>query len=254
MVGEKSIERTSDVEQQSLLRSLVLHLLPGVLILAFFLLAAPSLMKAGYPSFFALTLAVAFILIPFELGLLLYEGKRLNGRLSLKGIVLYRDPLPVRQYLLLVPPLLVWAGLCLFVVANPTDAFLIRTLFSWVPQWFFATSFVQNLGQYSHSALAVTGISAFVLGSILGPLVEELYFRGYLLPRTARLGNWAPVLNAVLFSLYHFFTPWENPARILGLLPLVYVAYRKKNIYVGIAVHLLLNILGGHGLLLLAFR
>lgn len=31
-----------------------------------------------------------FVLIPFELGYLLYQGKKRNGNLSLRGIVLYR--------------------------------------------------------------------------------------------------------------------------------------------------------------------
>jgi len=29
----------------------------------------------------------------------------------------------------------------------------------------------------------------------------------------------------VLFSLYHFFTPWQNVGRILGLLPMVYAVW-----------------------------
>jgi hypothetical protein len=39
--------------------------------------------------------------------------------------------------------------------------------------------------------------------------VEEYYFRGYLLPRLSRFGSLAPVINVALFSLYHFFTPWQ---------------------------------------------
>ena len=45
-------------------------------------------------------------------------------------------------------------------------------------------------------------------------MVEEMYFHGYLLPRISRLGAWAPLVNTVLFSLYHFFTPWLNVGRI----------------------------------------
>jgi membrane protease YdiL (CAAX protease family) len=87
---------------------------------------------------------------------------------------------------------------------------------------------------------------------IAGPVVEELYFRGYLLPRIARLGGWAPVLNMVLFSLYHFFTPWNNVGRIVALLPMVYATWWKRNIYLGMAVHVLWNI-GGMLLLLATF-
>jgi membrane protease YdiL (CAAX protease family) len=42
-----------------------------------------------------------------------------------------------------------------------------------------------------------------VLSGVVAPVVEEMYFRGYLLPRLSRLGRWAPVLNVTLFALYH---------------------------------------------------
>ena len=35
------------------------------------------------------------------------------------------------------------------------------------------------------------------------PWVEELYFRGYLLPRISRYGAWAPLLGGLFFALYH---------------------------------------------------
>lgn len=55
---------------------------------------------------------------------------------------------------------------------------------------------------------------------ILGPLIEELYFRGSLLPRLARFGFWAPLINVSLFSLYQFWTPWDVLTRVVILLPL----------------------------------
>jgi uncharacterized protein len=63
--------------------------------------------------------------------------------------------------------------------------------------------------------------------------VEEFYFRGYLLPRLSRFGNWAPLINAVLFSLYHFFTPWQALSRIVAVTPIAWVVQRKRCIYIG---------------------
>ena len=48
-------------------------------------------------------------MIPFELGHMLYMGKKQTGRLSLKGIVLYCEAMPWWQYLLLILPMLFWA-------------------------------------------------------------------------------------------------------------------------------------------------
>jgi hypothetical protein len=48
-----------------------------------------------------------------------------------------------------------------------------------------------------------------------------------------------------LFSVYHFFSPWENPVRIVALLPQFYVVWRKKDIRFGIFAHVLSNTIGG---------
>jgi membrane protease YdiL (CAAX protease family) len=76
---------------------------------------------------------------------------------------------------------------------------------------------------------------------VIGPVVEELYFRGYLLPRIDRFGRGAPVLNAVLFSLYHLWTPWQNIGRILGLLPWIFAVWRKRSLTLSMAVHISVN-------------
>ena len=58
------------------------------------------------------------------------------------------------------------------------------------------------------------------------------------------IGSWAPVFNVVLFEFYHLWTPLLNPGRVLALFPIVYLVWRKRNIYLGIIVHLLLNLIG----------
>ena len=89
----------------------------------------------------------------------------------------------------------------------------------------------------------VTLCAFFVLNGVIGPVVEELYFRGFLLPRMERLGRWAPLVNATLFSIYHFWSPWQLVARILGIGPMVYAVWWKRNVYLGMAVHCALNTL-----------
>lgn len=60
-----------------------------------------------------------------------------------------------------------------------------------------------------------------------------------------------PLMNVVLFSLYHFWLPWDLFSRIVALLPMVYWVQWKRNFYIGILVHVLLNSLGTIGLLAL---
>ena len=80
-----------------------------------------------------------------------------------------------------------------------------------------------------------------------------MYFRGFLLPRLSSLKGWAPLVNVLLFSLYHFFSPWQNLARIIGFVPMVYVAWWKRNIYLGMIVHCVGNTVGALGMLALVF-
>ncbi len=226
------------------MQSIVLHVLPGVLILVFFVIAAPLLDSLGAPSFLALLLAIAFVLIPFELGFLLYQGKQKHGVLALRGIVLYRQPMPWWQYIVLAIPLFLWTGLVMMAVSPAFDTFFIDSLFSWLPDWFFIASFEGSLEQYTRSALILTAVLNVVLNGLAGPVVEELYFRGYLLPRMTRLGGWAPLVNNLLFSLYHFFTPWQHLGRLLAFVPLYYAVCWKENVYLGMIVHCAGNLAG----------
>ncbi len=242
MAAHTSQTVLSGIEQHSLGRSLVLHLLPGLLILAFFVIAGPLVVSLGYPSLMTLLLAIALVLIPFELGYLYYLGYRANGRLSLQGIVVYREPTPFWQRAVLVLCLLGCSGLSMAIIAGPIDRVLIERLFSWLPEWFFINGFATHPADYSRQALWATWIAGLVINGVLGPCVEELYFRGYLLPRLAWLKGWAPAVNVLLFSLYHFFTPWQNIGRILAFTPMAYAVWWKKDIRIGLFTHILGNI------------
>jgi membrane protease YdiL (CAAX protease family) len=231
--------------QHSIARSVVLHLLPGAVITAFYIGVAPVVRDLGFPSLMALYLAVVFVLVPFGLGYL-FSRARTEG-ISLGMVVLYREPVPRGHLVGLVLVTFIWASLVAMLLFPTLDEILVNTFFLWLPDWFF---FAEDFVQYSAAALLITWVFGVLANGIAGPVVEELYFRGYLLPRIARLGGWAPVLNTVLFSLYHFFTPWANIGRIVALLPMVYATWWKRNIYLSMAVHILWNI--GGMLLLLA--
>jgi membrane protease YdiL (CAAX protease family) len=175
---------------------------------------------------------------------MLYQGKRTNGRLSLEGVVLYREPIAWWQYVALGVPMFAWGLFIFAIVSPPIETFIIDRWFAWLPDWFFLFGLMDNLAEYTQTALLITWGANILFNGIGAPIIEEFYFRGYLLPRISRLGWWAPLVNVVLFSLYHFFTPWQNPARILALPAWVYAVQWKKNIYLGMAVHLAANILG----------
>ncbi len=234
--------RPYEAPQHSLPRSLTLHLLPGALVTLFFALMGPFLESMRAPAFLAVFLGIGLIIVPMELGWLLLEARRRNGSFSLEGIVLNREPMSRRKYLAFIVPGTIWIWFVYIMLAPPVDQFFIERYFSWVPSWFITGwSFAPT--EYDKSMLVLTGVLALVLNGIIAPILEELYFRGYLLPRLSYLGLWGPLLGGLLFSLYHFFTPWENPIRLLVVLPLVYLVSWTRNIYWGMIVHVANNTL-----------
>ena len=232
----------SVISHPSLLQSIGLHLLPGALTTAVYALLAPIMMASGFPALFALLLAALLVLIPCEFGYLLYQAQKNNRSFSLQGVVLYRQRVPVWQYVVFPLGLLIW-GAVISGVISPYENRIGPALFPWLPDWFFISG-VSQFRAYSRSALLATFILGLVVNGLVGPIVEELYFRGYWLPRLSRLGRWAPLLHAVLFSLYHFWAPWQNLSRILLIVPWAYTVWWKRNIYLGILMHCAIDVIG----------
>lgn len=75
----------------------------------------------------------------------------------------------------------------------------------------------------------------------LAPFVEELYFRGFLLPRLPLAPTWAPAVNALLFSAYHFWSPWQVLVRTLAIAPMNHAVLKTRSIWVSVFTHSLLN-------------
>ena len=227
-------------EQHPLALSVALHLAPGAALFAFVVAAA----ALGVPAVLALLLGIAIVIVPLELGYLLLQGRRGTGRWTLEGVVGYRQPLPPRQVALWAVPLVAWFVVFLVLSVGALDVRVADGLFAWYPESVreFA-SFEDDDATYSTWVLVVVFALALAINGVLGPVVEELYFRGHLLPRIDRLGRAAPVLNAVLFSVYHLWTPWQNPGRIVALLPWIYVVWRKRSLRLSIAVHVSVNVL-----------
>lgn len=219
-------------------KAIWLHLLPGLLLLFFYAAGARLAPMVGVPTMFMLYLGMLLIFIPFAMGYMLSLGKKTHRRLTLSGIVLFRQSMRWWWYILIILPLLLWLFLLLKVNVFATDDFLFQRLFRWLPKWFYLRTGA-GAGYSKPVLLAFWGF--YFVCNISGAFVEELYFRGFLLPRLARLGFWAPLLNTVLFSLYHFYTPDGNISRILLLLPMVYAVWWKRNIRIGILLHCVPN-------------
>lgn len=227
-------------ERHSFLQSLLYHLLPGIAPLAVMFLLAPIVVANGYPVVMALYLGGTFGVILVQLAILYWVGWRRNGRFSLAGVIGLQNRLPLGRMLLLVALLVLWSGFVFGALKTPLVNLLLPA-FAWLPPLLQPPQL--DVALFSKGALWAMWLVGLVGTSWLAPAVEELYFRGFLLPRMAHLKGWAPVTNAILFSLYHFWSPWDNLTRIMFLLPLVWAGYHYRSLRLTMIVHCTLNTL-----------
>ena len=180
-----------------------------------FVLLSPPVEAIGFPAIAALLIAIVGVLVPFELGVVIWAGRRAG---SIGDAIPYRRPMPGLTWAWLVP-MLILAAFAGFGIHQVIEPWLIGTAFGWLPQWFVTPIAMDRVADYSSTVWTVTLVAFLAINGLVGPIVEELYFRGYLLPRMEWMGRWAPLVNVSLFSLYHFWSPWQLVARILGFAP-----------------------------------
>lgn len=98
-----------------------------------------------------------------------------------------------------------------FALTAPLIRVIQTQLLGWWPQTW--TIRLGTDGQYGRSALLLTAVLLLLGTVIVAPVVEELYFRGFLLPRMPqRLGPWRVPAHAALFAGYHVWSPWLIPS------------------------------------------
>jgi len=228
--------------QHSIGKSFLLHVFPGVLVTVAFFVLKPLLDSTGFPPLLAFLLAILLIDIPFMLGVMLNEGKKLNGRYSLEGVVLYREKVSWKTFALVFVGAFVVVYL-LIMMATPLSTFLTESVFSGLPDWIFLEERTQYEAYAKNILIAVFSLHLLITGIIL-PWVEELYFRGYLMHRISRYEKWAPLLGGAFFGLYHVWQLFGFVGVFLLGAGLGYVVWWKKDIRLSISLHVFANALG----------
>jgi membrane protease YdiL (CAAX protease family) len=146
----------------------------------------PVAKAAGFPPIVGLLVGMLFGLSA-QLGYLLWLGWKRNRRLSLAGVVVYRYRLPRWQYPLYAVATVAWGAVVTFA-ATPIESAILKTVFGWVPAGFSATTAADAASHsvYPRTILLITFGSLILINGVAAPIVEELYFRGYLMPRISR--------------------------------------------------------------------
>ncbi|GAA4657336.1 CPBP family intramembrane glutamic endopeptidase [Kineococcus glutinatus] len=218
--------------------TLALFLVPGAACTLWALAVGPLLAAHGLPAVLAGSLSPV---VPLELVLLLRLGRRATGRWGLRGIVGFRRRLPWWR-LVATAAALYLAGVGLHLALDPLSTLVEDRHLGWMPD-----ALAGDTAGTPHTA---TGLLVLLLGSVLlnglvHPLVEELYFRGWLLPRMPVAGTAAVVANAALFSLQHFWQPQLYLLVFLVQLLVQLVLVRCGDLRVPVAVHCAVNLTGG---------
>ena len=85
----------------------------------------------------------------------------------------------------------------------------------------------------------------FIVGAIFAPLVEEIFFRGFLFQGFRARYGWVPsmLLSSVIFAAAHLDLVVLIPTFILGCL-LAYVYHRSNSLWPGVILHFVVNSFG----------
>lgn len=213
-------------------RAVGLQVLPGLPALAAYLVFARV---SGQPMF-ALYLAILVAEVPATWAIMLSVVRHEQGEVTMAGLFPWRRRQPKWKYVA-VGVSLALLSLILMGLLQPLLAEPIRqTLFGWVPAWAVmdATGGVADMSREMLIALAALGL---VSATVVGGVTQELFARGFLLPRTAHLGPTAPALNAAAFAMLHLAAPWSWPVFFLVSLPWAITVYRTRSVGLGIAGH-----------------
>ncbi len=207
------------------------------------------------PNILLFCILGTFILLPIELGIIFYASKKEYGTISLKSALVGQEKMSIWKVILIAFVFFGIAGLLSAFFApieNRIFSELRSSILNSLPIGFDWTNF-EYLKSFPKPVLIFTCVYYAIFNVFVAPITEELFFRGYLTSHYKKQNAFTPILIAILFSLYHFWLPFNNMFRILAFAPVAYVAYKKKNLYISIWFHCLCNAISVVGFILEVF-
>lgn len=229
-------------KQMTIVRLLAMTIIPSAIATALYIVV--GIYMQNIPSLDLFFIITTFTLFPYEMWVVLSANKQEFGKYGLQIVVSKCEKVKWWKVFLYGSVLFGFAGIMSATVAqleSKLTAELSDHLYSLLPVYFDWTN-LEMMKQYSKGMLIFTSIFYLVMNVLICPVMEEIYFRGYLTNKMQRYGMIAPIIVTVVFSLYHWWLPFNNIFRICIFAVAAVIAYQKKNIYISMVFHCLCNL------------
>ncbi|HKJ15811.1 MAG TPA: CPBP family intramembrane glutamic endopeptidase [Xanthomonadales bacterium] len=227
------------MKQLTPLKAAGLQLVPGLANLVVFVGLAYWFNTMGLPAFLALAATIMVSEVPVSWWLMnRITRKETGGKFDFKVAFPWRASIPWWQYLVIGLPLVIF-GMVVIGGMTPVISSGIREASGLnVPAWFLLEPDPAVFASMSQSMLMIMWLASLVVFAGIGGFTQELYARGFLLPRTQSLGMWAPLFNAVMFAVFHLNAPWSWPGFAVLALPWAYLTWWKRSVKFGLVGHI----------------
>lgn len=138
----------------------------------------------------------------------------------------------------------IFMGIKAYFAIIPAFLFILVLLLLFISRWAYEPPPHPLVGVFVQEAerAPIIVVYSLILACIVGPVVEEVFFRGFLYPVVRKyIGiRWAMVATAILFALVHQNLFSFLPIFILGL-SLAYLYEKRGNLLACIALHIFHN-------------
>ena len=239
-----------NLKQLNTLQILLAFFLPGGFAFFGFRFLLPWTVDNGYPKVLMWNIIASFMLLVFVIvGFLLIKKEAKANNISI-GERLLLKKLGAKQWLICLGIMIV--GLILSLAVRPSVEFFKElpglSIPDYMPFWLNPSIDPLNTDMEILSPnyplkgnYLIVLIMSFCL--LLNILAEEIYFRGWLLPKMQNLGKWSWIINGLLFALYHSFQLWLFPMILVLSLATTLTLYISKSILPALLTHIVANFL-----------
>lgn len=251
----------SKLKQLNVAQILLAFFLPSGFAFFGFRFILPKMVDLGYPKVLMWGIIASIMLLFFAIiGFLLIKKEAKAGNISIGERLLIKK-IGIKQWLICLVIMIV--GIILSVVVSPAVEFLKELPGLSIPQYmpFWVNPSIDpmntDMGILSPKCSLKGNYLVLVVMTItllLNILAEEIYFRGWLLPKMQILGKWSWVVNGFLFAVYHTFQLWLFPVIFVVSLATTLTVYLSKSILPAFVTHIVANfLLGIVGIIALVF-